>query len=294
MTLTAALLILVSALLHVGWNLIGKRTAQTVLFYAWTMATGGLLFSPLMLLNLDQIKELPVLFWMLLLGSGFCQTFYMAGLAKAYRGANLSMVYPLARALPVVFVPLLVLLVYGQSRLDGVDILGIILILAGALAVPLGRWRDWSIRAYLNHSVGWVMVAAIATAGYSILDSIAIGQMRDSGMTAFAAGSSFVVLQAGATLLWMIPLLRLLFRESLTGLPDKHWAMIAGGFVIGTYMLVLISMSLVSEVSYVVALRQISIPLGFFIGVIWLKESLTLARIQGVLVMIAGLLMVSL
>jgi len=52
-------------------------------------------------------------------------------------------------------------------------------------------------------------------------------------------------------------------------------------------------MSMVSEVSYVVALRQVSIPLGVMIGVIWLRESLSLPRLQGLIVMLAGLLLVS-
>jgi len=290
----AFILIMISALLHAGWNLIGKRTAQTVRFYAWTMASGMLIFSPLLLLSWSSLSQLPTTFWLLLLASGFCQNFYMTGLARAYRVGNLSMVYPLARALPVLMVPVLVVLVYGQSRLSQDDLLGMLLILLGAIALPLQRWRDWQPGDYLNPAVGWVLVAALATAGYSIIDSMAIGMLRDAGLDPFQAGSSFVVLQAAASLLWMIPFIKLVLREPLMQFPDRGWTFLAGFFVIGTYLLVLVSMSLVSEVSYVVALRQISIPLGFFIGVIWLKESLTLPRIQGVLVMITGLLMVSL
>ncbi len=99
MTPTAIGLILVSALLHAGWNLIGKRTAQTVRFYAWAMGLGMLVFSPL-LLTWTDISRLPADFWYLLLASGLCQTLYMTGLAKAYGRGNLNIVYPLARALP--------------------------------------------------------------------------------------------------------------------------------------------------------------------------------------------------
>ncbi len=294
MTPEAFILILVSALLHAGWNLIGKRTAQTVRFYAWAMAAGMVFYSPLLLSSLDAIQELPPSFWGLLFASGFCQTCYMTGLARAYTHGNLSMVYPLARALPVVIVPLLVILVYGQTQLDNAALLGIVLIVFGAIALPLKRWRDWHIKDYLTPAIGWVLVAASATAGYSILDSMAIGIMKDAGLSAFNAGSCFVVLQAGATLCWMLPTVAFLFRENLFEFPDRRWTLVAGLFVIGTYMLVLVSMSLVTEVSYVVALRQISIPIGFLIGIIWLKESLGLPKLQGFVVLLSGLLLVSL
>ena len=47
-------------------------------------------------------------------------------------------------------------------------------------------------------------------------------------------------------------------------------------------MLILIAMGLASEVSYVVALRQASIPIGVLLSLLVLKEALPLPRIQGV------------
>ncbi|GAA0783777.1 hypothetical protein [Marinobacterium sediminicola] len=294
MTPAAIGLILVSALLHAGWNLIGKRTAQTVRFYAWAMGLGMLMFSPLLFLVWSEVVELPAEFWWLLLGSGLCQTLYLTGLAKAYRHGNLNLVYPLARALPVLIVPAVVLITYGQSQLRVQDLFGMGLIMFGSLALPLGCWRDWHWRNYCTPAIGWVLLAAGATAGYSVLDSAAIGLMKAQGMSAFGAGSSFVVLQAAACLLWMLPLVRWGFGESLRALPDLGWTVLAGVFIIGTYLLILVSMSMVAEVSYVVALRQVSIPLGVLIGVFWLQESISLPRLQGLCLMVLGLVLVSL
>lgn len=294
MTASAVALILVSALLHAGWNLIGKRTAQTVRFYAWAMGFGMLIFSPLTLFAWRDLLALPPLFWGLLLLSGLFQTLYMTGLARAYRAGNLNLVYPLARALPVLLVPLLVLLLYGKSQLELRDVAGMLLIILGSLALPLARWRDWHWRDYCTPAIGWVLIAASATAGYSLVDSAAIRLMTEQGMSGFAAGSSFVVLQAVTTLIWMLPTVAFIMKESLRELPDPGWTALAGSFIIGTYLLILISMSMVTEVSFVVALRQVSIPIGVLIGVIWLRESLSLPRLQGLVVMFAGLLLVSL
>jgi drug/metabolite transporter (DMT)-like permease len=294
MTTTAFALIIVSAILHISWNLIGKKSSQTVLFYAWTMAFGGILFSPLLLMSQDLLISLPLRFWLILLASGMCQTIYMTGLSRAYRSGNLSLVYPLARALPVLLVPILVFLIYQRSELETRDLIGMLLIVLGAVLIPLHNWRNIKVRDYINPSMGWVLMAALATTGYSILDSIAISLMLESGLSPMQAGSSFVVLQAVVSFCWMLPFIAFVLREPLTGLPDKRWALLAGIFIIVTYMLVLVSMSLVTEVSYVVALRQISIPLGVVIGMVWLKESFSVPRIQGVVIMLSGLLLVAL
>lgn len=293
MTLTAFILIIVSALFHVGWNLIGKRVAQTLLFYIWAMAAGGLMFSPFLIFHDIQLMGLPSTFWWLLCCSGLFQGLYLIGLARAYRSGDMSMVYPLARALPVVVVPLVIVILYGSTAVTAVEGLGMLLILAGAIALPLSRWTNWRPRFYLQPVMFWVLLAAVGTAGYSIVDSRALQIMRDSGMSAFQAGSSFVVLQAVTTVSWMVLLLGLIPGERLRGLQQKGMAILAGFFIVGTYMLVLISMTLVTEVSYVVALRQISIPLGVIIGAIWLQEKMSLPRIQGTVVMIFGLLLAS-
>jgi uncharacterized membrane protein len=48
----------------------------------------------------------------------------------------------------------------------------------------------------------------------------------------------------------------------------------------------------VTNVSYVVAFRQLSIPLGAFVGVFVLKEPRYRPKLVGVLVMFAGLVLV--
>lgn len=293
MTSTTLLLILASAVLHASWNLIGKKSAQSVAFYAWAMAAGMLTFSPCAVAVLPYLPQLSAKFWGLLILSGLFQALYLTGLALAYRHGNLGLVYPLARALPVLLVPLAVLLIYGQTRLDALDGLGMLMIAAGALGLPLARWRELKLQHYCTPAIGWVLLAAASTAGYSLTDSAAVQQLNQAGLSAFEAGSSFVVLQAVFCLLWLVPIIRLLLRESLKpSQPKLIW--LAGSFVIGTYLLILTSMTLVDEVSYVVALRQASIPIGVLIGVFWLGEPLSRPRLIGLLLMLAGLVFVAL
>ncbi len=60
------------------------------------------------------------------------------------------------------------------------------------------------------------------------------------------------------------------------------------------YTLVLVAMSQVTNVSYVVAFRQLSIPLGAILGLVVLREPRYPPKILGVALMFAGLVLVAL
>ena len=101
MTLTAFWLILASAMLHAGWNLISKCHRPSVVFYAQSSGTAALFWVPLLLYLRPDFTALPPAFWGFLLGSVFFNVIYYAGLASAYTRGDISVVYPMARSLPV-------------------------------------------------------------------------------------------------------------------------------------------------------------------------------------------------
>ena len=281
--------------MHALWNTIGKQSASGTVFYAWATLSGALLFSPLMLINGVQVLQLPIAFWVLLVASGGFQAIYFTGLAKAYRCADLSLVYPLARSIPVLIVPLLMIIAYGETQLTLAHLCAMTIIVAGALVLPLKRWRDWHVKAYWSPGVGWALIAALGTAAYSITDSAAVHLMKRDGWGAFSAGSSFVVLQGYSIAAWIFLIIKIRGNAiSLSKKISRKAILLTGFFVMATYLLVLISMSMVEDVSFIVALRQLSIPIGVGIGAIWLKEKLTLPRITGVAVMLIGLMLVAL
>ena len=71
-------------------------------------------------------------------------------------------------------------------------------------------------------------------------------------------------------------------------------AILAGVAIHLTYMIVLISLAFVDNVSYVVGFRQLSIPLGAALGVFVLKENPHAPKIVGVAIMFVGLILVAL
>ena len=294
MTFAAFALIVLAACIHAGWNTLSKRSGGYLNLYMWAMGFGALIYSPLMLLNWQKIVHLPGEFWGLLAMSALCQSLYLFGLAKAYQSADLSMVYPLARALPVLMVPLFLLLSPRVSEFSMIDTLGVLLIALGAMAMPLTRWRNFKLRLYLQPAVGWAICAAVGTAGYSIIDNLALEVMDEQTLVGFNAGASYVVLQALSTAFTLMLVSALVFKTPLEWPVNVKVSVLTGVFLVGTYLLVLVSMTMVVDVSYVVALRQLSIPIGVAIGVFWLKEKVTVPRLQGLCLMLIGIIIVSL
>lgn len=255
------------------------------------------MFTPVLLIN-GQWLQLPQTFWLLLLLSGAFQSIYMAGLAWAYARGEISVLYPLARALPVLLVPFVGWLFWKQWTLSGIDLMGMVMIALAGFMLPLVRLSALSWSIYMTPALGFMLMAAIGTVGYSIVDKAAIDLMQKEGMSATLSGVQFMVLQAWMAILWMFPVVAVLAseRSALNVLLQGHFRVwvLAGVMVLSTYGLVLIAMAYTDDVSYLVALRQASIPIGALLGVFWLKETLSTFRWLALTLMMAGLILVAL
>ena len=261
------------------------------------MLGGALFFSPLLLVD-SKWLHLPKDFWQLLILSGLFQCVYMAGLAWAYARGEVSVLYPLARALPVLLVPLAGWLIWQQWVLSDIDLLGMVIIALAGFLLPLVRLSAFKLSVYITPALGFMLMAALGTVGYSITDKVAIDMMQAEQLSPMTAGMQYMVLQAWMAVLWMFPLVALMPSERhaltriLTG-KARVWV-IAGVMVLSTYGLVLIAMAFTEDVSYLVALRQASIPIGALLGVFWLKESVSTFRWLALTLMMAGLILVAL
>ena len=104
MTLTAFLLVFLSVFLHAIWNFLSKKTNPSGAFYLLSSTTAALLWLGFFLSTELSFSSLPVRFWVLLACSIACEAVYCLGLAHAYRVADISLAYPLGRALPVLMI----------------------------------------------------------------------------------------------------------------------------------------------------------------------------------------------
>jgi len=296
-TLTAVLLVLVSAAMHAGWNLLGKRQNPSLAFFLLAMSAGGLLWLPVLAYQ-PLFLSLSSDFWYLLMLSGAFQSLYMAGLAWAYARGDISVLYPLGRSLPVLMVPAVSFLLWRTLDVGAMGWLGMALIAMGSVLLPLITWRDLHLRYFMTPALGFIGLAALGTTGYTLVDKAAIDRMNHHGYSPFLAGLHFMVLQAWAAAVWMLPVVLSLPKEriSLRTLLSQGWSgfMLAGIMIISPYGLVLVAMSFTHEVSYLLALRQASVPMGALAGIYLLREGLPPLKLAGLLFMLTGLTLIAL
>lgn len=310
----AVSLVLFSTLLHASWNLLAKRGSSTpALFPRVLMAAAvpGLLIG---LLGEWRGTSLLSATWPFLLVAGTFQAAYFLGLTMGYRSGDLSLVYPLVRALPV-------LLVSGFDVVRGqvpgaAGWLGLALVLGGCLLVarPAGARRaDRSEQRPRWHgaAIGWAALAALGTVGYTVADKLAADAIAAAGRAGGVAAFRYGLWEFTITAAYYLSSLTLWGRlrrrpamRSATGAAAPspfaaepgRWpvTVLIATLMIVTYALVLWAYQMSWQTSYVVALRQFSIVVGVVGGALLLGEAARTARIAGAVVIVAGVAAITL
>jgi drug/metabolite transporter (DMT)-like permease len=299
LSIPAILLILLSAFIHVSWNLVGKRNASSVAFFGLANLFGALMLLPVLLIYGRAAFQIPSPVWVLLAATGFFEALYYTSLAKAYRHGEMSVAYPLARAFPILFVAGMTGLLGRAERLSALGLVGMLLVFGGCVLLPLENPAKLHWRDYINPAAGLAVLAAAGTAGYSLVDDQALRLLRELPQTqlpAFQAALIYSFWQAVSAVIFMLPVC-LLDRSDRLELVQTLRTSLCSAFGMGVgiyagYILVLTAMAFARDISYVVAFRQTSIPLGTLVGVLLLKERAYPLKFIGSLVIFAGLVLV--
>ena len=301
MTLIAIILVVISAFMHAGWNLLSKSQRPSTGFFLIASLSGALMLSPALVVYHDTVTHyIPARVWILLLATSFFMALYYACLAGAYRAGDMSVAYPLARSSPVIVVSFVTLMLGCGDQVSGLCVAGIVLIVGGCFLIPLQRFGDMHLRNYMNATCALALLAAVGTSGYSILDDEALRQLRTNARVTIGNTQVtllYACLEAWAASLWLTIFVavrqksRTALRQLLRG--NTRNAVLTGGVIRLTYVVVLVSLAFVSNVSYVVGFRQLSIPLGAIAGILVLKEAPHAPRLVGVTIMFIGLMLVA-
>ena len=299
MTTIAAVLLIFSAFTHAGWNFISKKEHPTQAFYLVANTIGVICVLPILFYFARFIPLVPSSVWIIVALSGFILAAYLEALAGAYRAGDISIAYPLARSLPVIFVFLFSLVLDKSPPPAGWFLVGIILIVAGCTILPLAALSDFRLSNYLNLCCLLAVLAAVGVAGYTVADDIALRYLRElpgQPMSPVEGTLVYMVLEGISCSLWQT-LFVVVNRREWKRVPEvlksyKGPAVLTGIGIYLTYGVVLVSMNYVSNVSYVAAFRQLSIPIGAILGMAFLKEPRYLPKIAGITVIFAGLVLI--
>ena len=249
-------LVLCSAALHATWNLIVKGEDDKLCTGWLTSLTPAVLLSPVLFFTGLPSRDV----WPILAASGCLQALYMIALTRAYSLGDLSVVYPVARGLAPLLVGLGAPLVLGE-RLSPLATIGIGL-MGGGIA-----WLGFSSRRSRGGllALAWATVTASCIASYSIVDKIGVSK---------AHPLAYIIALFWCMAAFMIPFV--LWQRGFKRLGNlwrRRWpALVTAGLMsLGAYLLVLIAMRL-TQVSYIAALREISVVLAALLGSRVLRE----------------------
>lgn len=295
MTPVAFFLILTSVVMHASWHFINKTGRPTYPYFCVFSFALFLTMLPLLLLSGIKVWLLPPQVLFFILAGGFFGMLGDVGLSWAYRTTDMSVSYPLARALPVLMTMLITALFSLGKPLNIAAFSGMTVIFAGCVMTGWSNGSKKILSSMSGKGFAGIFLAALATTGYTITDSYGIRGMTE------ACKDIHPLLRAGSyscmrefTVLIFLSLLTFpqrSYRKKFDRSLLLSWHPYAAGAIAAiAYVLVLISMDHVTNVSFVQAFRQMSLPVGALLGFVILKERPTLLRIAGLGTILAGLL----
>jgi drug/metabolite transporter (DMT)-like permease len=273
MTLDVMLVVLLSALLHAGWNALVRAAADKFLSTLVVVLGAGLLALPL----LPWLALPAPASWPYLLASALIHVVYFTLVAWSYRHADLSLAYPVMRGTAPVLTALAAALLLGEMPAAG-GWAGIALICLGVLALAGAAWR---VAPRPGAALLPALANALVIAAYTLID----GQgARLSGQAAGYTGWLF--------LLTAVLLLGLAWGWRGRRVLQQAWALwrpglLGGAGTLTAYGLVLWAMAQ-APIALVAALRETSIVFAALIGALLLHERLHRSRLIALALICAG------
>ncbi len=277
MSLLALLLLLLSAALHAGWNLLLKRSREKHIASWWTVVIGGILAAPILIGQGGP----PANVWHFLGLSLLLECLYFILLSYAYTMADFSLVYPLARGTAPLFLTLWAWLSLAE-RPNFWGWIGLALLLSGLLL--LGYSHQALSKEHQRGALAALGVALLISF-YTLVDGLAV---RQASPLPYALSIFTFLPFVLAPFAWKRYGWAQLYRE--WKLQPFVLILIA---VLGTlsYFLALLAYR-ISPLGYAGAIREVSVVFGAWLGWKNLGESQGERRFIASALIFAGIFLI--
>ena len=286
MTGIAMGIVLAAAFLHATWNYLAKCSQNKLAFIWWFILCALVFYLPMFLYYFPK-TPINTEGWLFVLATGVIHFFYFWFLGTAYEKGDLSLVYPLARGSGPLLVPFLALMLIKEDiTLTGGA--GIALIVLGIYLSHLHSFTLSSFaepfRSITKGGSSWALFTGLTIAAYSLIDKIGVGLVYPP-----------VYIYFMLLLSWLF-LTPLVFHHS-QGRILREWQinktsiMAVGLIVLGAYLMILFALTM-AKVSYVVAVREVSIVFSVLYGVFRLKETHGVQKIFGAVMIALGVVFI--
>ena len=257
-------LALAAAFLHAFWNLLLARARDTESATAIALLAAVIVFAPVTAVRFQA--EWAV--WPFIVVTSLLQLLYFGLLARAYRKAELSFVYPVARGVAPAIVLMVSVLALGQST-SAAQVAGVVLV---GFVRGLKKPPD-------PHVLWFALGIAAVIASYTLLDKRGITHANpitylELSMIPAALGYALgVVTVRGRTGL----------RAELNAA-----SILAGCASFAAYALVLAALERASAAS-VAAVRETSVVMATGFAALFLHEQVSRWRVTGSALVVAGI-----
>jgi drug/metabolite transporter (DMT)-like permease len=283
MPLFAIILILISTFIHAGWNMLIRSQQNSYTFLRITIVISVVGMGPALLAEFWG-KPFPLQVWVYLALAGVFQAIYYLGLSQGYQKGDFTVVYPVARTLPILLIALADV-ARGRAP-SSIAWIGMVAVSLGCIVTPLESLQNFKISYYWNRAMIWIVVTAVGVVGYTIVDKAA-AELIDAGpWTAARYGVYETALSAIAY--WLVLKGMGHSTGEPTGWQGWKWPALGAVGVFGAYWLILWSYQLSPQASYVVALRQLSIVIGVALGSMLFREPAPALRLGAAVVIAVG------
>lgn len=278
-------IVLASALLHALWNYCTKKSLRKIVFVWWALLAANLLFFPMFLYWFP--KSIPISGWYCILASGLLHAVYFGLLGSAYERGDLSLVYPICRGSGPLLVPIFAMALINE-KLDLLGMLGIFFIVSGIYTINLRSFCASGFiqpfEAVRRGASPWAILTGVAIASYSLVDKVGVGHVFPPVYIYIMTLVASIALSA-----YVLSCERSWIKREWT--ENRRNIFLVGFLSNFTYLIILFAMQ-ISKVSYVVAVREVSIVFSAAIGVLWLGERNARQKLIGAAIITCGVILI--
>lgn len=289
MTLTSLFLVVLASFIHASWNLLVKRAASVgPVFLLAANVIACVVYAPWVLYLLVQGDGITWS-WMgvaFVLLSGLAHLGYSLCLQRGYNVADLSVVYPVARGSGPMLSTIGAVVILGET-LTGQGVFGLVLVVCGIVLIATQGDPAVFMRPGGRIGVQWGTATGGFIASYTVVDAYAVKVL----------GIAPVVLDWFSNLLRIVLLAPLLIANPRRGIAAMrgYWWLAFGVGVLSplSYILVLTALTSGAPLSIVAPMREMSMMVGAFMGMLILRENVRPWRLAGCGVLIVGVILLS-
>ena len=280
--------VLASAFLHAGWNYLLKKSERKIVFIWWFLLMSAIIYLPVFIFYYPDVS-IPPAGWLCIVATGIIHGIYFWCMGGAYQRGDLSLVYPLARGSGPLFVPILAVILL-REEISPLGVMGILLIIGGIYCIHLRSFSGSAFLAPFRALQGgaslWALFTGLAIAFYSLVDKVGVGLVYPP---------VYIYLMLLITWLMITPWILIRERHFLmTEWQRRKGSIVVVGFLSGfTYLMILFALR-ISKVSYVAAVREVSIVLSSYYGVVLLGEKHGAQKLLGALLITMGVVAIGL